>query len=176
MRSSVKAVVIGAACCVGCASPAGPPTFPDREIPAPGITRLAIFVRDWPDEYVEIALTRDALGSTLIIYRPPQPGMPRVLIDSIGPTREDPAEVAELLNTFDVWAMADSNAAGAACNTLSGFWRCSITFNDYSLVIGITAGGTKRAQRYTGLRGSESNTTARELGDFVFGMARKREG
>ena len=138
------------------------------------IDRLLIFVRDWPDDYVEIDFRRNAGESTLIMYRPAQPGLPRILLDSIGPTREDPAEVVELLRNFDVWAMADSNAAGAACNTKSGQWICNPTFNDYSLVMAATRGGVSRAQRYTRLSESTSSKTARALGDFVFAMARKR--
>jgi hypothetical protein len=110
------------------------------------------------------------------MYRPAQPGEPRVLLDSIGPNSEDPEEIVELLKTFDVWAMADSNAIGAACNTLRGYWACNPTVNDYSVVIGMTRGGVTRAQRYTRLRESTSSRTARALGDCVFAMARKRSG
>jgi hypothetical protein len=98
-----------------------------------------------------------------------------VLLDSIGPTKEDPKEIAEILKTFDVWALADSNAAGAACNTKSGHWICNPTFDDYSLVMAVTRDGMVRAQRYTRLEESTSSKTARALGDFVFAMARKRQ-
>ena len=152
-------------------------TSPDRVSPplaASEIDRLLVFVRDWPDDYVEIDFKRQAGGSTLIMYRPPQPGVPRILLDSIGPVTEDPQEIVELLNSFNVWAMADSNAAGAACSTASGYWVCHPTFNDYSLVMAVEAKGTTRAQRYTALGQSGSNPTARALGDFVFAMMRKR--
>ena len=140
------------------------------------IDRLAIFVRDWPDDYVEIDFRRQGDKSTLIMFRPSQPGVPRVLLDSIGPVTQDPAEITELLNTFNVWALADSNAAGAACSTRSGQWACNITSNDYSVVMLVQSGGVTRAQRYTRLGESAGNRTARALGDFVFAMMRKRTG
>ena len=171
-RQRWLAVAIVVACSVGCSDE---PTSPDREIAASEIDRLAIFVRDWPDEYVEIRLERNAGQSTLVIFRPPQPGLPRVVIDSIGPSKDDTEEIAELLSKFDVWAMADSNAVGAACNTKSGQWICRPTFNDYSVVIGVTGGGTTRAQRYTRLRESTSSKTAHALGDYVLAMARRRQ-
>jgi hypothetical protein len=40
----------------------------------------------------------------------------------------------------------------------------------------VTRGGVTRAQRYTRLRESGSNKTARALGDFILAMARKRAG
>ena len=154
--------------CMGCSdNPTGPDPMTSE------IDEMAIFVRDWPDEYVEILLTREEGKSTLVIFRPPQPGVPRVLLDSIGPDDEDPPEIVELLNTFDIWEMADSNAVGAACNTKSGQWICNPTNNDYSLVIGVSRGGTRRAQRYTRLGESGSSQIARALGDYVFEMARK---
>ena len=160
---------------LGCTdAPTSPERFP--------IDRLLIFVRDWPDEYVEIDLKRSGGQSTLIMYRPPQvasgglPAQPRVLIDSIGPQKEDPEEIVEMLKSFDVWAMADSNAVGAACNTKSGYWVCNPTINDYSLVMGVTRGGTTRAQRYTRLKESTSSKTARALGDFIFAWTRRVEG
>ena len=163
------------ALCASCSNA----TSPDRVSPplaASEIDRLFVFVRDWPDSYVEIDFQRHPSGSTLLVYRPPQPGVPRVLLDSIGPVAEDPPEIVELLDTFNVWAMADSNAAGAACSTRSGGWVCNPTFNDYSLVMAVQAKGTTRAQRYTRLGESTSNETARALGEFVFAMMRKREG
>jgi hypothetical protein len=166
------------ACCIGCTDS---PTSPDRSTVSPPIDHLFIFVRDWPNEYVEIELTRNAGASTVIMYRPAQPAaggqpaQPRVLLDSIGPGKEDPPEIVELLKTFDVWAMADSNAVGAACNTRSGQWICNPTFNDYSLVMQAFGGGTSRSQRYTRLGESTSSRTARALGDFVLAWARKHE-
>ena len=171
-RTRRLALAIAAACSLGCGDA---PTSSGRDIADSEIEELMIFVRDWPDEYVEIALRRSAGQSTLLIFRPPQPGIPRILIDSIGPGAEDPPEIVQLLSTFDVWAMADSNAVGAACNTRSGQWVCRPTANDYSVVIGVTGGGMTRAQRYTRLRESTSSRTARALGDFVLEMARKRE-
>ena len=157
----------------------GDSTSPERVSPplaASEIDRLAIFVRNWPDDYVEIDFRRQNGTSTLVLFRPPQPGVPRVLLDSIGPVTADPEEIVELLNTFNVWAMADSNAAGAACSTRSGQWVCNITSNDYSVVMLVQSGGVSRAQRYTRLEASTSNRTARALGDYVFAMMREREG
>lgn len=171
-RRNVIMSLVGAAWVLGCGET---PTATEQEIASREIDRLVIFVRDWPDRYVEIALTRDAESSTFIIYRPPQPGVPRQLIDSIGPEVRDPPEIADLLARFDVWALADSNAAGAACSTKYGFWRCEPTIEDYSVVIGVTRDGDKRAQRYTGLDDTNSTTIARALGDFVFQMAHRRE-
>src|SRR3712207_3133848 len=112
-RSGLR-LLICAVCCVGCNS--ARPASPDRrEVAASEIDRLQIFVRDWPDDYVEIDFKRNAGESTLTIFRPPQPGAPRVLIDSIWPNREDPAEIVELLKSFNVWALAEPNAPGAAC-------------------------------------------------------------
>ena len=112
--------------------------------------------------------------SILKIFRRWQPDSPRVLLDSIGPSRKNPAEIAELLHRFNVWAMADSNAAGAACSTKTGEWVCHITSNDYSLVIGVRKDGISRAQRYTGLEDMGAYGTARRLADQVFAIARKR--
>jgi hypothetical protein len=164
-------LLISAVCCFSCTNgmePNASELFP--------IDRMLIFVRDWPNEYVEIDLKRNGSQSTFTIYRPPQPGQPRILLDSIGPAEGDPEEIVELLKNFNIWAMADSNAVGAACNTRGGGWNCNPTFNDYSLVIGVTRGGVTRGQRYTALRASTSNKTARALGDFIFAMARKRTG
>jgi hypothetical protein len=166
------AAAIAAAFCIGCSDPG---TAPGGATAASEIDRLQIFVRDWPNEYVEIDFRRKAGASTLVVFRPAQPGRPRILLDSIGPNTEDPQEIVELLNTFDVWALADSNAAGAACSTKSGQWICNPTFNDYSLVMGVGRRGVSRSQRYTRLKESTSNKTARALGDFVFALSRKRQ-
>ena len=153
-------------------------TSPDGEsppLPASEIDRLLVFVRNTPEgDFVEIDFQRQAGGSTLLVYRPPQPGTPRILLDSIGPVAEDPPEIVELLKDFNVWAMADSNAAGAACSTSTGSWVCHPTFNDYSLVMQVEAKGTIRAQRYTALTEWSANKRARALGDYVFAMMRKR--
>ena len=173
-RHNELLLLISAVCCLGCNN--ATPTSPDRAIAASEIDRLLIFVRDWPNEYVEIDLQRKAGESTLIMYRPAQPGLPRILLDSIGPDKEDPEEIVELLKTFDVWALADSNAVGAACNTKSGHWVCNPTFNDYSLVMQVIGGGMTRAQRYTRLGESTSSKTARALGDFILAWKRRVEG
>ena len=144
---------------------------------------MRIFVRNWPSEnvaeYVQVDFQRIAGRSMLVMYRPAQvatgtlPAEPRVLLDSIGPQEAPPAEIVEIVRTFDVWAMADSNAAGAACSTKTGAWVCNITSRDYSLVLGVESGGTTRSQRYTGLEGT-GNQAARALGDFVFAWSRQR--
>lgn len=161
--------------CASCSDP----TSPARETPplaASEIDRLAVFVRDWPDRYVEIDFRRQASGNTLVVFRPSQPGVPRILLDSIGPDAGDPPEIVELLNSFNVWAIADSNAAGAACSTRTGSWVCNITNNDYSLVMLVESGGRRRAQRYTRLGEIGSNRIARALGDYVFAMMQRRQG
>jgi hypothetical protein len=161
------------ALCVSCSDS----TSPDRVPPplaASEIDRLVVFVRDWPDRYVEVDFRRQAGGSTLVVFRPSQPGVPRVLLDSIGPSAEDPAEIVELLDTYNVWALADSNAAGAACSTRTGQWVCNITVEDYSLVMLVQSGGTQRAQRYTALE-ERTDHVARKLGDYVFAMMQRRQ-
>lgn len=159
-----------------CAS-CGDPTEPIDATPlaASEIDRLSVFVRDWPDRYVEFDFRRHASGNTLVVFRPSQPGVPRVLLDSIGPIADDPEEIVELLDDFNVWALADSNAAGAACSTRTGQWVCNHTDNDYSLVMLVESGGRRRAQRYTRLGESGSNQTARALGDYVFAMMQRRQ-
>jgi len=84
--------------------------------------------------------------------------------------------VVRLLNSFDIWALNAPDAPGAACRTVLGERSCSITFNDYSLVMRVQRGREVRVQRYTGLEKSTSNRSARALGDFVFEWARQREG
>lgn len=163
------------ALCASCSDSASPDRR-SQPLPASEIDRLIVFVRDWPDRYVEIDFRRQAGGSTLIVYRPSQPGVPRILIDSIGPSAEDPPEIVELLDTFNVWALADSNAAGAACSTATGQWVCNPTVEDYSLVMLVESGSTRRSQRYTRLDEIRVNHTARALGDFVFAMMQRRTG
>lgn len=172
-RRQASLLALAAVCALACSDA---PTAPDRSATAADIERMFVFVRNWPDEYVEIDFERHATGSTLIMYRPPQPGVPRVLLDSIGPVKDDPAQIVALLASFDVWAMADSNAAGAACSTKSGAWICKPTFQDYSLVMAVTRRGDTRAQRYTRLGESTSNQTARALGDLVLTWMRARTG
>lgn len=168
---SMRALAIATCAAVSIACSGADATGP---VPASEIDRLLIFVRDYPNEYVEIDFKRQAGASTLIVYRPPQPGIPRILLDSIGPNTDDPPEVTQLLKDFNVWALADSNAVGAACNTKQGAWVCNPTFNDYSLVMAVTRRGQSRSQRYTRLGESTSSRTARALGDFVFALSRQR--
>lgn len=147
---------------------------------------MKIFVRNWPSEnvseYVQVDFKRIAGRSMLVMYRPAQPASgalpaePRILLDSIGPQEDPPAEIVEIVSTFNVWAMADSNAVGGACSTKTGHWACEPTFRDYSLVLGVETAGTGRSQRYTGLNESTGNATARALGDFVFAWSRRRAG
>jgi hypothetical protein len=167
-----KLMLLVAVVFLGCK---GTSTSPEW-IAAQPVDRLLIFVRDWPERFVEIDLQRKEGMSTFIMYRPSQPGIPRVLLDSVGPNEQAPDEVIELMNKFDVWALADSNAAGAACSTRTGGWVCKPTVNDYSLVMQVERGGQTRAQRYTRLDETGSSTTARALGDFVFAMMQKRTG
>ena len=84
--------------------------------------------------------------------------------------------VERMLSSFDIWALNAPDAPGAACRTVLGQRSCSITFNDYSLVMQVQRGREVRVQRYTRLEKSTSNRSARALGDFVFAWARMREG
>lgn len=59
--------------------------------------------------------------------------------------------------------------------TVRGGRTCSITVNDYSLVMRVQRGRDVRVQRYTGLEHSTGNPTARALADFVFAWARARQ-
>jgi hypothetical protein len=175
---------LGAALSLGCGT--SHPTAPRGPLSVSDIDSLRVFVRNWPSEnvseYVQIEFARIAGRSTLVMYRPPQPATgelparPRILLDSIGPQDDPPAEIVEIVSTFNVWAMADSNAAGAACSTRTGKWVCNPTFGDYSLVLGVVSGGTRRSQRYTGLNESTGNEAARALGDYVFAWSRRRAG
>ena len=57
------------ALCVSCSNA----TSPDRVSPplaASEIDRLFVFVRDWPDSYVEIDFQRHPTGSTLLVSYP----------------------------------------------------------------------------------------------------------
>ena len=176
-----------AACCaalvLGCGD--SHPTAPQEPLAVSDIDLLRIFVRNSPSaiesEYVQVIYERVAGRSMLLMFRPPQPATgglpatPRILLDSIGPQEDPPAEIVEIVSTFNVWAMADSNAAGAACSTRTGAWVCNITSNDYSVVRGVGSGGTMRSQRYTRLE-STGNQAARALGDFVFAWSRRKAG
>lgn len=172
-----------AALSLGCGDPH--PTAPREPLSISDIDLLRIFVRNSSSgserEYVQIIYERIDGRSMLVMFRPAQPAsgglpeQPRVLLDSIGPQEDPPAEIVEIVNTFDVWAMTDSNAAGGACSTRTGQWVCDITSNDYSLVMGVGSGGTRQSQRYTRLE-STGNRTARALGDYVFAWSRRRAG
>lgn len=142
-----------------------------------------LFVRNAAREAVELTLTRDARGNTVTLVRPDYDGRRRPwrrsgrVLDSIGPDEQDTDNMAvRMLNSFDIWALNAPDAPGAACRTVIGQRSCSITFNDYSLVMRVQRGREVRVQRYTGLEKSTSNPSARALGDFVFAWARKREG
>lgn len=162
------------------------PTAPRGPLALSEIDLLRIFVRAWPSdtstEYVQVEFHRISGQGMLLLYRPAQPAIgnlsavPRLLLDSIGPQDDAPPEIVEIVNTYNVWAMADSNAAGAACSTKTGQWVCNITVRDYSIVLGVGSGGTMRSQRYTGLEKSTGNAAARALGDFVFEWSRRHGG
>ena len=145
-------------------------------VESPPIDRLLIFVRNWPTEYVELALTRDAAGVTLVLFHPPGDGQPRVVIDSIGPGATEPEEVRDLLAAFDVWALNAPFAPGAACKGEGDDRSCAITWNDYSVVMLVESGDDVRVQRYTRLDSTNSGSPARALGDFVLAWVRRLEG
>ena len=147
-----------------------------RPVASPPIDRLLVFVRNWPTDYVELALTRDAGGVTLVLFHPPGDGQPRVVIDSIGPGAEEPAEVRELLDSFDVWALNAPNAPGAACTTVNGQRTCNATDNDYSVVMLVESGDEVRVQRYTRLDSSNAGSPARALGDYILAWVQRLEG
>ena len=159
------------------------PTAPAKPLSVADIDRMKIFVRNWPSEnvaeYVQVDFERIGGRSMMVMYRPAQPATgslpaePRMVLDSIGPQDEPPPEIVAIVNAFDVWAMTDSNAAGAACSTSTGSWVCHPTFRDYSLVLGVESGGAHRAQRYTGLGAWSANKRARALGDYVFEWSRR---
>lgn len=165
-------VAIVAAGCIGCGD--DPPTSPAK---SPPIDRLFIYARnsspDVKKEEVELALTREAGRSTLVMFIPARPEHPRIVLDSIGPIPEEPERVRAMLASFDVWALNAPNAPGAACFTVNGQRSCNITFEDYSLVMRVESGSQVRVQRYTGLEKSTGNATARGLADYVLAWARE---
>jgi hypothetical protein len=140
------------------------------------IDRFDLFVRNAAHEAVELTLTRNARGVTVTLARPAYNGRRETVLDSIRPGGQDDEKILPMLESFDVWAMNAPDAPGAACKTVRGQRSCTITFNDYSLVMRVQRGREVRVQRYTGLEKSTSNQTARALGDFVFAWARRREG
>ena len=150
-------------------------TSPAPPVESPPIDRLLVFVRNWPTDYVELALTRDAAGVTLVLFHPPGDGQPRVVIDSIGPGATEPAEIGELLDSFDVWALNAPNAPDAACRTVNGERSCAITWNDYSVVMLVESGDEVRVQRYTRLDSTNSGSPARALGDFILAWVQRLE-
>jgi hypothetical protein len=171
----ILCVLICAACCAGCthrvkpnASPAAPA---EASVPHP-IDRVDLFVRNAAREAVELTLARTTRGSTVTWYVQRYDGRLR----PIGRREQDTDLAVRMLNSFDLWALNAPDAPGAACKTVMGQRSCSITFNDYSLVMRVQSGREVRVQRYTGLEKSTSNRAARALGDFVFEWARTREG
>jgi len=178
------------ACCIGCTTRASPAIAPESDaalrrakpntlptaaaeaVVAPPIDRLDLFVRNAAREAVQLTLTRDTRGGTETWYvlRHDERGRP------LGPVEQDTDMPVRLLNSFDVWALNEPDAPGAACRTVMGQRSCSVTFNDYSLVMRVQRGREVRVQRYTRLEKSTSNQSARALADFVFAWARTREG
>ena len=173
MRRGV-CLLICAACCIGCTSRAKPnavPAAPAEALAPPVIDRVDLFVRNAARQFVELTATRHLRGSTVTWYVQRYDGRLR----PIGRAEQDTDMVVQMLSSFDIWALNAPDAPGAACRTVLGQRSCSITFNDYSLVMRVQSGRKVRVQRYTGLEKSTSNPSARALGDFVFAWARKRE-
>ena len=148
------------------------PAAPAEASVTPPIDRVDLFVRNAAREAVELTLRRDTRGSTVTWYVVRYDGRRR----PVGPPEQDTDMVVRMLNAFDIWALNAPDAPGAACRTVMGERSCSITFNDYSLVMRVQSGQEVRVQRYTGLEKSKSNQSARALGDFVFEWARNRGG
>ena len=174
MRRAAPGLLICAAFWLGCSS--SEPTSPDPQSTAAPIHRFLLYARNWPVEEVELALVRDTGGSTVTLFRPARDGRPRVVLDSIGPSPTDAEEVRVMLESFDVWALNEANAPGAACRSVDGQRSCAITSNDYSIVMQVERGWDVRVQRYTGLARAGASAPARALGDYVLAWARRREG
>ena len=173
----IRLFTTAAACCLACTHSAKPnalSTASARTDVSPPIDRLFIFVRDWPREFVDLTLIRDAGTSRVTLARAVGNGRSRIVLDSVG--AKDEEMVVAMLDSFDIWAMNAPDAAGAACRTRNGNRSCSITFNDYSVVMRVESGGEVRVQRYTGLEWNKSSRSVRALGDFVLAWAREREG
>jgi hypothetical protein len=150
---------------------------PTSSAPA-SIDRLEMFVRDtreFPGEEVEFILTRSDSGVTLTVFRPGREWRERLVLDSVGPGAEEPEEIRDLLAAYDVWALAERDAPGAACRTEYGEWVCYPASNDYTLVMGIRRGDVYRAQRYTHLELSPSSRPVRALADYVLAWGRRLE-
>jgi hypothetical protein len=161
------ALALAAAGGIGCTDkPTAPPV-------SPPIDRFYLFTRNWPTEEVELALIREGGQSTLTVFLPERDDHPRIVLDSVGPSPDEPAEITEMLATFDVWALNAPNAPGAACRTINGQRSCNITFEDYSLVMQVESGGQVRVQRYTHLEARSPSDPARALADFALAWARE---
>ena len=174
MRRAGPVVLICAAFWLGCST--AEPLSPDPQIPDPPIHRFLLYARNWPTEEVELALVREIGGSTVTLFRPARDGRPRVVLDSIGPSPTDVEEVRAMLDSFDIWALNEPNAPGAACRTVDGQRSCAITWNDYSVVMQVERGWDVRVQRYTHLELGTSSASVRALGNYVLEWARRREG
>ena len=161
-------LLIFAACCLGCTHRLDSQTLHP-------VDRFFIFARNWPTEEVELILKRDHGATTVILFRPARDKRPRILLDSIGPVRNDPDIVREMFASFDVWALNAPNAPGAACTTRNGTRKCVPKWKDYSVAMRVERGGEVRVQRYTGLEKKKGNPSARALGDFVLAWARQVE-
>lgn len=172
---SVGALLV-AACTLGCAGGTAPNAVPASRPASGSIDRFDIFVRNWPDDVAELALSRKDGRTTVTLARPGYEGRRRVLLDSIGPSEQHAPKVAAMLDSFDIWAMNAPNASGAACQTAAGRRNCVITHQDYSIVMLVRRGNRERVQRYTGLDTRTGNRRARALGDFILSWAREREG
>ena len=186
----ILCLLVCAGCCIGCTTRAKPAVAPESDaalrqgrpntLPtaaaevsvAPPIDRLDIFVRNAARDAVQLTLTRDTRGGTETWYVRRHDGRQRPL----GRAEQATDMVVRMLNSFDLWALNEPDAPGAACRTVMGQRSCSITFNDYSLVMRVQRGREVRVQRYTRLEKSTSNQSARALADFVFAWARAREG
>ena len=172
--SRTIAVIVGVMCCFGCTDSS--PVQPDTRVPASSIERLQIYVRGWPIDEVELDMNVVEGQRRLILYRPARDGQPELLLASISPDMKEWENVDALLQSYDVWELANPDAPGAACRTYKGQPTCNPTFNDYSIAMRVIVGGVTRNQRYTRLDGDNSAHVARAMGDFVLAWAREREG
>ena len=167
--ATAASVSLAAVCSIGCttrAKPNAPAASADAVVAAP-IDRLDLFVRNAAREFVELSATREVRRDIVSWRVQRYDGQLR----PIGPAVQDTDMAVRLLDSFDIWALNAPDAPGAACKTVRGQRSCSITFNDYSLVMRVQRGRQVRVQRYTGLEKSTSNPSARSLGDFVFAWA-----
>ena len=177
VRSGLSLLIV-AASCIACTRRADPnvvPASPMGAFVSPSIERLDLYVRNWPDEFVELTLVRRAGQSTVTLFRPAHDGRPRFVFDSIGPGPKDAEMVVALLDSFDVWSMAAPDAPGGACRTKGKGRNCAATTKDYTVVMGVKIGGEYRAQRYTQLE-KRTALSARALGDFILEWARQPQG